>query len=85
ARASTFTLYNAAVNVSYRLDLFGASRRQVEQLRAETDFQRWELEAANLTLTGNVVTTAFDVASLRGQLDAVRDVVAAETEQYKVV
>jgi NodT family efflux transporter outer membrane factor (OMF) lipoprotein len=83
--ASTFTLYNAAVNVSYRLDIFGASRRQIEQLRAQADFQRWELEAANLTLTGNVVTTAFDVASLRDQLTAVNEVVAAETEQYKVV
>jgi NodT family efflux transporter outer membrane factor (OMF) lipoprotein len=83
--SSTFTLYNAAVNVSYRLDIFGASRRQVEEFRAQADFQRWELEAANLTLTGNVVTTAFDVASLRDQLTAVNDVVAAETEQYRVV
>jgi NodT family efflux transporter outer membrane factor (OMF) lipoprotein len=83
--ASIFTLYNATVNVSYRLDIFGASRRQLEGLRAQADFQRWELEAANLTLTGNVVTTAFDVASLSDQLAAVKDVVAAETEQYKVV
>jgi len=59
APSSLFTLYNASVNVSYRLDIFGASRRQLEQLRAQTDFQRWELEAANLTLTGNVVTTAL--------------------------
>jgi NodT family efflux transporter outer membrane factor (OMF) lipoprotein len=85
APASTFTLYNAAVNVTYRLDVFGASRRQLEGLGAQTDFQRWELEAANLTLTGNVVTTAFDVASLRDQLVAVKDVVASEREVYKVV
>jgi NodT family efflux transporter outer membrane factor (OMF) lipoprotein len=83
--ASLFTLYSASVNVSYRLDIFGASRRQLEQLRAQADFQRWELEAANLTLTGNVVTTAFDVASLTDQLAAVQDVVTAEAEQYKVV
>jgi NodT family efflux transporter outer membrane factor (OMF) lipoprotein len=85
APASLFTLYSAAVNVSYRVDVFGGSRRQVEQLRAQADFQRWELEAANLTLTGNVVTTAFDVASLHAQLAAVTDVVTAETEQYKLV
>jgi NodT family efflux transporter outer membrane factor (OMF) lipoprotein len=85
APASTFTLYNAAVNVSYRLDVFGGSRRQLEELRAQTDFQRWELEAANLTLTGNIVTTAFDVASLRDQLAAVRDLVASEGDTYKVV
>jgi NodT family efflux transporter outer membrane factor (OMF) lipoprotein len=85
APASVFTLYNASVNISYRLDIFGASRRQLEGLRAQADFQRWELEAANLTLTGNVVTTAFDVASLHDQVVAVTDVVSAETEQYKVV
>jgi NodT family efflux transporter outer membrane factor (OMF) lipoprotein len=85
APASTFTLYNAAVNVTYRLDVFGGSRRQLEQLRGQTDFERWELEAANLTLAGNVVTTAFDVASLRDQLAAVKDVVASEAHTYKVV
>ncbi len=85
APASTFTLYNAAVNVSYRLDVFGASRRQLESVSAQADFQRAELEAAKLTLTGNVVTTAFDVASLRAQLTAITEVVASEQEQFKVV
>jgi len=83
--ASLFTVYSASVNVSYRLDLFGASRRQIEALRAQRDYERWELEAANLTLTANVVTTAFDVASLREQLAAVTDVVASESTQLKVV
>jgi len=35
--ASTFTLVSAAVNVSYRLDVFGGSRRQLEALRAQAD------------------------------------------------
>jgi NodT family efflux transporter outer membrane factor (OMF) lipoprotein len=83
--ATTYTLYNATVNVSYRLDLFGGSRRQLETLRAQADYQRWELEAANLTLTGNVVTTAFDVASLKEQLAAVADVVSSETEQLQMI
>src|SRR5262249_53442604 len=72
--SSAYTLVTAAVNVSYRLDIFGASRRQLEALRAQTDYQRWELEAANLTLTGNVVTTAINVASLRAQIVAVNDI-----------
>ncbi|HKT73590.1 MAG TPA: efflux transporter outer membrane subunit [Steroidobacteraceae bacterium] len=83
--ASVFTLYNASVAVSYRLDLFGASRRQVESLRAQADYQRWELEAANLTLTGNVVTTAIAAASLRAQIAAVNDIVRSEQEQLRVV
>ena len=83
--ASTFTLVSAAVNVSYRLDIFGASRRQLEALRAQTDYQRWELEAANLSLTGNVVTTAINVASLRAQIAAVNDVVSSEQDQLNIV
>jgi len=83
--SSIFTLVTAQVNVSYRLDIFGASRRQLESLRAQTDYQRWELEAANLTLTGNVVTTAIDVASLRAQIAAVNEVVASEQDQLNIV
>jgi NodT family efflux transporter outer membrane factor (OMF) lipoprotein len=83
--ASVFTLYSASVNISYRLDIFGASRRQLEGLQAQTDLQRWQLEAANLSLTGNVVTTAFDIASLRDQIAAVSDVIKSEAEQYQVV
>src|SRR5882757_2048069 len=83
--ASQFTLFSASVNVSYRLDLFGASRRQLEALRAQTSFEQWELEAANLSLTGNVVTTAINVASLRAQIAAVQDIVASERAQLNVV
>ena len=58
-----FNVFDASVNVTYRLDLFGASRRQLEALRAQTDYQRWELEAARLTLADNLVTTAVSIAS----------------------
>ncbi len=83
--ASEFTLVSATVNVSYRLDLFGASHRQLEALRAQTDYQRWELEAANLSLTGNVVTTAINVASLRAQMAAVNDIITSQRDQLNVV
>lgn len=83
--SSIFTLVSATVNVSYRLDIFGASRRQLEALRAQSDYQRWELEAANLSLTGNVVTTAIDVASLRAQIATVNDIIASEQDQLNVV
>src|SRR5258708_21034794 len=83
--ASEFTLFSASVNVSYRLDLFGASRRQLEALRAQTSFEQWELEAANLSLTGNVVTTAINVASLRAQIAAVTDIVGSEQDQLNIV
>ena len=83
--ALLFNVFDASVNVTYRLDLFGASRRQLEGLRALADFQRWELEAADLTLAGNVTTTAVNIASLHAQVAALTDIIASEREQLKVV
>ncbi len=83
--AFIFDLFDASVGVTYRLDLFGASRRQVEGFRAQADYQRWEFEAARLTLSANVVTTAVNIASLHAQLGALTDIVASEREQLKVV
>jgi NodT family efflux transporter outer membrane factor (OMF) lipoprotein len=85
APAFIFNLFDASVGVTYRLDLFGASRRQVEALHAQADYQRWQLEAARLTLADNVVTTAVNIASLHAQVAALTDIVASERDQLKVV
>jgi NodT family efflux transporter outer membrane factor (OMF) lipoprotein len=71
-----FSLYNASVDVSYTLDLFGRTRRGLEALQAQVDFQGFQLEGARLTLTSNIVTAAILEASLRGQLQATRDILA---------
>ena len=80
-----FNVFDASLNVSYRIDLFGASRRQLEALRAQTEYQRWELEAAELTLADNVVTTAVNIASLHAQIGALTDIITSERDQLKVV
>ena len=82
---ATFNLYNASVNVSYTIDAFGATRRELEGLQAAVDYQRYLVEAAYLSLTANVVTTAIQEASLRAQLQATDDVVAAETKGLSVI
>jgi NodT family efflux transporter outer membrane factor (OMF) lipoprotein len=83
--AATFSLYNASVNVSYTIDAFGATRRELEGLQAEVDYQRFQLEAAYLTLSANLVTTAIQEASLRAQLQATRDVIRAEEQSLSLV
>jgi NodT family efflux transporter outer membrane factor (OMF) lipoprotein len=80
-----FTLYNASVKVSYTLDLFGRTRRDLEALQAQIDFQRFKLEGAYLTLASNIVTAAFQEASLRGQLQATRDILATQEEQLRLI
>src|SRR5262249_43497830 len=71
--SETFTLYNASISVSYVLDVFGGIRRQIESLEAQAENQRFEVEAAYLTVTTNVVTAAIQEASLRAQIAATRD------------
>jgi NodT family efflux transporter outer membrane factor (OMF) lipoprotein len=82
---SMFNLYNASVNISYNLDLFGANKRQLEGLMAQVDYQRFEVEAAYQTLVANVVTTAITEASLRAQLKATREVLGSQQKQLDVI
>jgi len=82
---SVFNLYQATVNVSYTPDVFGGQRRQIEANAALTEYQRFELEATYLTLTSNVVTTVVQMASLRGQIEATRQIIKAQSDQLEVV
>jgi NodT family efflux transporter outer membrane factor (OMF) lipoprotein len=79
-----FTLYNARVNVTYALDLFGANRRALEALAAAVDYQRYELEAARLALAGNVVTAAVRRASLARQIALTSELLADQSRQLDI-
>jgi NodT family efflux transporter outer membrane factor (OMF) lipoprotein len=72
-----FSLYTGQVSVSYRLDLFGAVRRQVEQAGAQAERQRYQYEASYLSLTTNVAVAAIQSASLRDQIQAEEGLVGA--------
>jgi NodT family efflux transporter outer membrane factor (OMF) lipoprotein len=80
-----FNLFNASVNVSYALDVFGGNRRALEGLQALVDYQDYQLEGARLTLTSNVVTTAIREAQLRAQINATQDILAAEQKQVELI
>ncbi len=80
-----FNLYDASVNASYTLDLFGGTRRQLEALESQVDYQRYQLEGAYLTLSSNMVTSAVKEASLRAQIRATREIVAVQEKQLGTV
>lgn len=73
-----YTLVTQQLAVSYVPDIWGANARAVENLDAVTEQQLFQLEAAYLTLTSNVVTAAIQEASLRGQIAATQRIVAIE-------
>lgn len=80
-----FNLYNASVAVSYTLDIFGVSRRELEALQSLVDYQRFLLEGTYLALSANVVTTVVREASVREQIRATREVLALEQRQLDTV
>ncbi|WP_175803327.1 efflux transporter outer membrane subunit [Burkholderia ambifaria] len=80
-----FTLYDASVSVSYALDVFGGNRRALEALRAQVDYQAYTLDAARLTLAGNVVATAILRASLAQQVALTRQLLDAQARQLRIV
>jgi NodT family efflux transporter outer membrane factor (OMF) lipoprotein len=85
APSSLFTLYNTSVSVSYGLDLWGGTRRQVEVLGALADVQHFQREAAYITLTSNVVAAAVHEASLKAQVKATQEIIDFEQSQLDVL
>ena len=79
-----YNLQTASVNVSYTLDAFGGTRRQVEALQAQAEYQRFALEASYLTLTSNIVAAAINEASLRAQIAATDDIARSQQRQLDI-
>ena len=80
-----FNVYSASVNVSYTIDAFGATRRELENSRAAVDYQRYQLEATYLTLSSNVVVTAIREAAARAQLKATNEVLDSQLKELAVI
>lgn len=80
-----FTLYNASVSVSYLLDVFGGNRRALEATMAQVDYQAFELEAARLTLAGNVVSTSIRRASVQRQIELTTQIADAQAQQLVII
>jgi NodT family efflux transporter outer membrane factor (OMF) lipoprotein len=80
-----YTFYTAGLTVGFVPDVFGANRRQVESLAAQRDAQRFALEATYITLASNVVGAAVEEASLRAQIEATQQIIAAEEKSLHVL
>jgi NodT family efflux transporter outer membrane factor (OMF) lipoprotein len=69
----TVNLYSVGASVRYGFDLWGARRREVETRQARAEAQAAELDAAYLTLTGQVVTQSLTIASMKAQIEAAEE------------
>jgi NodT family efflux transporter outer membrane factor (OMF) lipoprotein len=81
----TFSAYSAGVGVTYNLDVFGHTRRSIELAAADTEVQQEALRAAQLSIAGDTVLEALQVASTRAQTDVVNSVVASDQRTLRLV
>lgn len=63
-----FTYYMLGSNINWTLDIFGKTRRTIEQQQALMDYQQALLNAAFLSLTGNITTTALNIGTINAQI-----------------
>jgi NodT family efflux transporter outer membrane factor (OMF) lipoprotein len=80
-----FNLLQVGATASYSLDLFGGTRRRIEQQSALEEFQSDQLGATYLSLTGNIVMEAIEIASLRAQSRAIEDILEIDRQNLDLV
>lgn len=82
---ANYALLLKQFTVSYTPDIWGLNRRTVESLVAQTESQHWQLEAAQLALTTNVVVAAIQEASIRGQIEATKNIIAILRDSLEIL
>ncbi len=83
--AFLYNLFTPQVSVSYMPDVFGLNRRTVESLKAQEDAVRYQLMAAQITLSANVVAAAIQQASLQAQIDGTHRVLDLNTHMLQIL
>jgi NodT family efflux transporter outer membrane factor (OMF) lipoprotein len=73
-----FSYYSVGASVSYTLDLAGGLHRAIEEQGARVDAQRYQQDAAVLSLTGNVAMAALRIAAARAQIDSLQALLAQD-------
>jgi len=80
-----YNFQTAELTVGFVPDVFGGNRRQVESLAAQTEVQKFALEATYITLASNVAAAAIQEASLRAQIRATEEIIAADEKALQIL
>jgi NodT family efflux transporter outer membrane factor (OMF) lipoprotein len=83
--AFLYNLFTPQVSVSYVPDVFGLNRRTVESLKAQEQAVRYQMIAAQITLSANVVAAAVQQASLQAQIDATHRLIDINTHMLQIL
>ncbi len=83
--AIQYSLFTPQLNVSYMPDVFGLQSRTVESLDAQAEAVRYQMMATYNTLVNNVVSVAIQEASVRRQIEATNDMIAAMNKSLDIL
>jgi NodT family efflux transporter outer membrane factor (OMF) lipoprotein len=82
--AFLYTLVTPQLSVSYVPDVFGLNRRTAEAAAAQEEATRFEMIAADITLSANVVAAAIQLASLEDQIEATRALIDIDKKMLAI-
>ena len=80
-----FTYYAFGAAVSYTLDYTGGTKRSIEQQRALAEYQQHQLQAAQLTVAGNVVMRAIEIAAIQAEIHTLEELLAEDQRNLQMV
>lgn len=75
-----YSLFTGGVGVSYYPDIFGVNRLVYKGSKAQVEYRRYELDAAGLALSGNLVSAVIGEAAVRAQIDSSRQIIKQERQ-----
>lgn len=81
----TYNLYSFGPTVNFVPDVFGLTARRVEQQTALAENQAYQLAAAQLTVTGNIVAQALTIASTRLQIQAMKEIITYDEKNLELI
>ena len=83
--ALQYSLFTPQLSIAYAPDVFGLTRRTVEGARAQEQASRFQMVAADLTLTTNVANAAIQDAAISAQIDATRELIEINSKMVEVL
>ncbi|MDB5973033.1 MAG: transporter [Hydrocarboniphaga sp.] len=84
-RAPPFNYFSVGPSVRYLFDYTGGQHRAVEQQQALAESQAFQLQAAQLSLTGNVAQQALMIASMRAQIATLEGLLEEDQKNLTLV
>jgi outer membrane protein TolC len=82
---SRLSLYSAGFDASWELDLFGATRRAVEQARASTEVTVWEKRDGEVSLTAEVANDYLMLRAFQARILVVGAELARQKDLFALI